>query len=240
MKGAFIGGSDSRATIEPVLGRMRILVVEDERKLQEQLASALGREGYAVDGAADGEEGQALAQIHEYDAIILDLGLPLRDGLSVLRSWRKQEVRAPVLILTARSSWHEKVEGIDAGADDYLAKPFQMQELLARVRALIRRSSGQVAPELHAGPLSLDTRSGTVTLEGAIVPLTANELKVLSYLMHHGGRVVPRMELVEHIYSQDFDRDSNTIEVFIARLRRKIGVSRIRTFRGLGYRLEAE
>lgn len=217
---------------------MRILVVEDEPKLRAQLVAALRSEGYAVDGAADGHEGDEAARVHPYDVIVLDLGLPRLDGLSLLKAWRRDGVGSPILILTARSSWHERVEGIDAGADDYLPKPFQMQELLARTRALIRRATGQPSPELRAGPLSLDTRSGRVALDGAELRLTANELKVLSYLMHHPGRVVPRMELVEHIYAQDYDRDSNTIEVFIARLRRKIGGTRITTLRGLGYRLE--
>src|SRR5262245_56160427 len=161
------------------------------------------------------------------------------DGLTVLRRWREAGLAMPVLILTARGSWHEKVQGIDGGADDYMAKPFRMEEVLARLRALIRRASGQAAPELRCGAVFLDTRAGRVTKDGAAVRLTAHEFRVLSYLMHHRGRVVPQAELVEHVYAQGFDRDSNTIEVFIARLRRKLGEAMIETVRGLGYRMGA-
>lgn len=217
---------------------MRVLIVEDTAELARQLAQRLGSEGYAVDHAADGEEGQFLGETEPYDAIILDLGLPKIDGLSVLRRWRDGGVTAPVLILTARGSWHEKVQGIDAGADDYLAKPFNMEELLARIRALIRRAKGHAAADLACGPLLLDTRSGRVTVDGAPVELTAFEYRVLSYLMHRKGQVVSRSDLIEHVYAQDFDRDSNTVEVFVGRLRRKIGADLIKTVRGLGYRLE--
>ncbi len=217
---------------------MRVLIVEDTAELARQLAQRLGGEGYAVDHAADGEEGQFLGETEPYDAIILDLGLPTIDGLSVLRRWRDGGVTAPVLILTARGSWHEKVQGIDAGADDYLAKPFNMEELLARIRALIRRAKGHAAADLACGPLRLDTRSGRVTVDGAPVELTAFEYRVLSYLMHRKGQVVSRSDLIEHVYAQDFDRDSNTVEVFVGRLRRKIGADLIKTVRGLGYRLE--
>ena len=219
---------------------VRILVAEDEAALSEQLAGALTGAGYAVDVAADGEEADCLGQTETYDAVVLDLGLPRVDGLTVLRRWRDAGLTMPVLILTARSSWSEKVQGIDSGADDYLGKPFRMEELLARLRGLIRRASGQLTPELRCGAIALDTRTGRVTKDGSTVRLTSHELRVLSYLMHHRGRVVSQSELTEHIYAQSFDRDSNTVEVFIARLRRKLGSSTIETVRGLGYRIAAE
>jgi len=218
---------------------MRVLVVEDETVLSQQLAAALAGAGYAVDCAGDGERAEFLGQTEKYDAVVLDLGLPKVDGLSVLRRWREAGQAMPVLVLTARDSWHEKVQGIDGGADDYVAKPFQMEEVLARLRALIRRSSGQVSPELRVGAVALDARMSRVTLDGTPVKLTSHEFRVLSYLMHHRGRVVSQAELTEHIYAQDSDRDSNTVEVFIARLRRKLGASFIETVRGLGYRIEA-
>jgi two-component system, OmpR family, response regulator len=218
---------------------VRLLVVEDEPQLGEQLVSALSAAGYAVDRADDGERGQFLAEIHPYDAVVLDIGLPRLDGLTVLRCWRDAGLKVPVVILTARGSWHEKVEGIDAGADDYVSKPFRMEELLARIRALIRRASGGGAlVELRSGAVALDTRSGRVTRDGAPVSLTAHELRVLSYLLHHRGRIVSRAELSEHIYAEDLDRDSNTIEVFVARLRRKLGPDFVETVRGLGYRID--
>ena len=216
---------------------MRVLVVEDEASLAKRLTAALRQGGYAVDHAADGERADILGHDERYDAVVLDLGLPKIDGLTLLRRWRDSGRAMPVLVLTARGSWHEKVQGIDGGADDYMAKPFRMEELLARLRALIRRSSGHVNPELRCGPLVLDPRSGKVNLEGAEVKLTGHEFRVLSYLMHHSQRVVSQGELTEHIYSQGFDRDSNTVEVFIARLRRKLGPSFIETVRGLGYRM---
>jgi two-component system, OmpR family, response regulator len=218
---------------------MRVLVVEDDAALCRQLAEALTAAGYAVDRAGDGEEGHFLGDTEPYDAVVLDLGLPRLDGLTILKRWRADGRNFPVLILTARDRWTEKVEGIDAGADDYLAKPFQMEELLARLRALIRRAKGHASAELVCGELRLDTRRGTVSLAGRPVALTANEFKVLSYLMHRQGDVVSRSELTEHIYAQDFERDSNTIEVFIGRLRRKLGGEAIETVRGLGYRLRA-
>ena len=218
---------------------MRVLVVEDEAALAEQLATALADAGYAVDRAEDGERADFLARTADYDAVVLDLGLPKVDGLTVLRHWRESGLTFPVMVLTARGSWHEKVQGIDSGADDYLSKPFRMEELLARLRALIRRASGQITPELRAGRVALDARLARVTLDGAVVKLTSHEFRVLSYLMHHRGRIVSQAELTEHIYSQDFDRDSNTVEVFVARLRRKLGGSFIETVRGLGYRVGA-
>ena len=217
---------------------MRILVVEDEPNLLRQLRETLGGSGYAVDSATDGEDGHFLGTTESYDAVVLDLGLPEIDGLTVLERWRKAGLTMPVLVLTARNSWSDKVAGLDAGADDYLAKPFQTEELIARLRALIRRSSGNASSELSAGPVHLDGRSGRVTLDGVPVKLTAQEFKLLSYLMHHKGKVVSRTELIEHIYDQDFDRDSNTIEVFITRIRKKLGAELISTTRGLGYSLE--
>lgn len=216
---------------------MRVLVVEDEPSLSQQLAAALRTASYAVDCALDGEQADFLAQTEQYDAIILDLGLPKIDGLTLLRRWRDSGIFSPVLVLTARGSWHEKVQGIDSGADDYVSKPFRMEELLARVRGLIRRASGRLETELRSGLVALDPRAARVTLDGAPVKLTAHEFRVLSYLMHHPGRVVSQSELTEHIYAQSFDRDSNTVEVFIARLRRKLGASFIETVRGLGYRI---
>ena len=217
---------------------MRVLVVEDTPELARQLKQRLEGEGYAVDTAADGEEGRFMGETEPYDAVILDLGLPKVDGLTVLRSWRRAGMAVPVLILTARDAWNEKVQGIDAGADDYLAKPFSMEELLARVRALIRRAKGHATAEIACGGVVLDTRTGRVTVDGEPIELTAFEYRVLSYLMHRKGQVVSRTELIEHLYDQDFDRDSNTIEVFIVRLRRKLGTDIIKTVRGLGYRAD--
>jgi two-component system OmpR family response regulator len=217
---------------------VRILVVEDEAALARQLATALKDAGYVVDCAADGARGDFLAQTERYDAILLDLGLPRIDGLTLLRRWRDAGIDVPVLILTARGSWNEKVQGIDSGADDYVAKPFRMEEVLARLRALIRRASGHVTTELRCGALALDARAARVTVNGSPVKLTSHEFRVLSYLMHHRGRVVPQSELTDHIYAEGSDRDSNTVEVFIGRLRRKLGASYIETVRGMGYRLE--
>jgi two-component system OmpR family response regulator len=219
---------------------MRVLVVEDEPSLAKQLTTALQRAGYAVDHAADGERADLLGHDESYDAIILDLGLPKVDGLTLLRRWRDAGRAMPVLVLTARGSWHEKVQGIDGGADDYMTKPFRIEELLARLRALIRRSSGKVNPELRCGSLVLDPRSGKVFLEDAEINLTGHEFRVLSYLMHHSQRIVSQSELTEHIYAQGFDRDSNTVEVFIARLRRKLGPAFIETIRNVGYRMKAK
>jgi len=216
---------------------MRILIVEDEASLRDQLTSAISAAGYAVDSAADGERADFLAQTDRYDAMVLDLGLPKVDGLTLLKRWRDAGVTVPILVLTARGAWHEKVQGIDSGADDYVGKPFRMEEVLARLRALIRRSAGQPAADIRCGPVTLDPRTARVTLDGVPVRLTSHEYRVLAYLMHHRGRVVPQSELVEHIYAQDSDRDSNTVEVFIARLRRKLGASAIETVRGLGYRM---
>jgi two-component system, OmpR family, response regulator len=218
---------------------VRVLVAEDEATLSAQLATAIGQAGYAVDVARDGVRAEYLGHTERYDAVVLDLGLPGIDGLTVLRGWRTAGLTVPVLVLTARGSWHEKVLGIDGGADDYVSKPFQMEEVLARLRALIRRASGQLQPLLRAGGITLDPRTAAVTLDGAAVRLTSHEYRVLAYLMHHAGRVVSQTELNEHIYAQGFDRGSNTVEVFIARLRRKLGAACIETVRGLGYRMGA-
>lgn len=216
---------------------MRILLVEDEVTLAEQVKQALQRAGYVVQLAHEGHE--ALYQGVEYvhDVAILDLGLPGMDGLSVLRQWRIAGKSMPVLILTARSEWHEKVAGMDAGADDYLAKPFHMEELLARVRALLRRAVGQVSAQLRVGDLILDTSSGQVSYAGSVLNLTGHEYRLLAFMMHHPGKVFSRSALTEHLYAQDFERDSNTIEVFIGRLRKKVPAACIETVRGLGYKL---
>jgi two-component system OmpR family response regulator len=216
---------------------MKVLVVEDESMLSTQLASSLGAAGYAVDCAADGERGDFLARTEVYDAVILDLGLPRVDGLTLLRGWRESGLQVPVLVLTARDSWHEKVIGIDEGADDYVAKPFRMEEVLARVRGLIRRASGQASPAFRCGTVTVEPRLARVRRDGVEVKLTSHEFRVLSYLMHQRARVVSQSELAEHIYALDAERDSNTVEVFIARLRRKLGANIIETVRGLGYRM---
>jgi two-component system, OmpR family, response regulator len=216
---------------------MRLLIVEDEERLARRLADSFESSGYAVDLAFDGESAEFRLHAEEYDAAILDLGLPKIDGLTILKRCRSASNAVPILVLTARGSWHEKVEAIDAGADDYVVKPFQIEEVMARVRALIRRAAGRLQTVLCHGALTLDPRTAKVTLEGAPVRLTSLEYRVLSYLMHHGDRVVSQIELTEHIYAQDFERDSNTLEVFIGRLRRKLGSSSIETVRGLGYRM---
>lgn len=219
---------------------MRILVVEDDDTLREQLVDTLLTNGYVVDSAGDGEEAHFMGDTEPYDAVVLDLGLPMIDGASILRKWRSAERVFPVLILTARDTWSEKVEGLDAGADDYLTKPFNMEELLARLRALIRRSTGNANPLLECGDVVLDTRNSRVSEAGMPIKLTAQEFKLLDFMMHHKGEVVSRTTLTEHIYDQDFDRDSNTIEVFINRIRKKLKSNVIHTVRGLGYRLEEE
>src|ERR1700744_3126579 len=218
---------------------MRILLAEDDADLSRQLKHALADADYAVDHAPDGEEAHFLGDTEPYDAIILDLGLPKIDGVSVLERWRRDGKTTPVLILTARDTWSQKVAGFDAGADDYLTKPFHTEELLARLRALVRRAPGPAAPNLSCGGLRLDPRAARASVNGEPVRLTSLEYRLLHYMMMHQGRVISRTELVEHLYDQDFDRDSNTIEVFIGRLRKKTGPDRIETARGLGYRLVA-
>jgi two-component system OmpR family response regulator len=217
---------------------VRILLAEDEPTLRSQLAAALKREGYAVDEAADGARAEFLGATEPYDAVILDLGLPGRDGLAVLRRWRGTEQRVPVLVLTARDRWREKVEAIDSGADDYVTKPFHMPELVARLRALIRRAAGHASSELRCGRIRIEQTGGRVWLDERAVELTAQEYRVLLLLAHRAGRAVSQGELADHVYGLDAERGSNTIEVFVARLRRKLGADAITTVRGLGYRLE--
>lgn len=216
---------------------MRILVVEDEVTLRRQLVQAIAAAGHTVEEAADGEQAHYLGDVESFDAAVLDLGLPGMDGLTVLRHWRSVGRGMPVLILTARSAWHEKVAGIDAGADDYLAKPFHMEELLARLRALLRRAGAHTSAEWRCGPILLDTRQARVLVDGMPLTLTSHEFKLLSLLMQRKGQVLSRTELSEHIYPQDGDRDSNTIEVFVGRLRKKLPPGLIETVRGMGYRL---
>jgi two-component system OmpR family response regulator len=217
---------------------LRILVVEDDPALNGQLVEALTEAGYAVDKAFDGEEGHFLGDTEPYDAVVLDIGLPQMDGISVLEAWRRDGRAMPVLILTARDRWSDKVQGIDAGADDYVAKPFHMEEVLARLRALLRRAAGHASNEIEAGPIRLDTKAGKVTVDGRAIRLTSHEFRLLAYMMHHKGEVISRTELTEHLYEQDFDRDSNTIEVFVGRLRKKLPEDTIQTIRGLGYKLD--
>jgi two-component system OmpR family response regulator len=214
---------------------VRLLIVEDDRDLNRQLSTALEQAGYVVDRAFDGEEGHFLGDTEPYDAVVLDIGLPKKDGIAILEEWRRAGRLMPVLILTARDRWSDKVNGFDAGADDYVAKPFHMEEVLARLRALLRRATGHATDELVCGPVKVDTRAGRVIVDGNPVRLTSHEYRLLAYLMHHSGRIVSRGELVDHLYDQDFDRDSNTIEVFVGRLRKKLGLDVIQTVRGLGY-----
>ena len=219
---------------------MRVLLAEDETRIAEDIAAVLQSSGYVVDVADNGEDAWFMGGTQDYAAVILDLGLPEIDGVTVLTRWRQQGVHLPVLVLTARGSWAERVEGIDAGADDYLAKPFHMEELLARLRALVRRSAGQSAPLISHGALTLDTRQMRVNIDGRPVNLTPLEYRLVSYLLHHRGRVVSQMELTEHIYAQDFERDSNAIEVLVGRVRRKLKIDLIETRRGFGYTVPEE
>lgn len=216
---------------------MRILIVEDHAALARQVMDALTEAGFVVDHAADGEEGHFLGDTEPYDAVVLDLGLPVLDGLTVLKRWRAAGRNMPVLILTARDGWNEKVAGLNAGGDDYLTKPFIMAELVARVQALVRRAHGHSRPEIILGDLVVDTAAQRATLGGTAVRLTGLEYRLLTYLALHAGQVVSKSELTEHLYAQDFDRDSNTLEVVIGRLRKKLGDRRIETMRGQGYRL---
>ena len=216
---------------------MRILIVEDDQDLNRQLEASLIDAGYVVDKAFDGEEGHFLGDTEPYDAVILDIGLPQMDGISILERWRSDDRNMPVLMLTARDRWSDKVAGIDAGADDYVAKPFHTEEVLARLRALIRRSAGHASSEIEIGPVRLDARQSRVTMDGLPVKLTSHEYRLLAYMMTHRGEIVSRTQLIEHLYDQDFDRDSNTIEVFVGRLRKKLHAGVIETVRGLGYRV---
>jgi DNA-binding response OmpR family regulator len=214
---------------------MRILVVEDEPKISEGIAAALSGAGYSADITSDGEDAWFRGDTEDYDLVILDLGLPRMDGLAVLKRWRASGRMMPVLVLTARGAWPERVEGIDAGADDYLAKPFHVEELLARVRALIRRASGHGSPVLEAGALALDTRQMRVLVNGAQVGVSPLEYRLIAYLLHHKGRVVPPTEIIEHLYGDDDARDANALEALITRLRKKLGHDLIETRRGFGY-----
>lgn len=216
---------------------MRVLVVEDEPALALRLQKTLEAADFAVDVAYDGEEGWHLGDTEPYDAVVLDLGLPKMDGVTVLKRWRDAGRSMPVLILTARGRWSEKMAAFTAGADDYMTKPFELEEVVYRVRALIRRASGHAQTELACGPVRLDTNTGRVTLNGDQVQLTAQEFRILSYLMHHPERIVSRTELMDHVYDRHFDADSNVLEVLLGRIRRKIGAELIRTVRGQGYRL---
>lgn len=219
---------------------MRVLVIEDEQTLREQLAAHLQGAGFAVDAVADGDEGLYQGKEYSYDLAVVDLGLPSISGIEVIRQWRTAGRKFPVLILTARGRWQEKVEGLEAGADDYMVKPFQLEELLARLRALLRRSGGWAQSMLECGPITVDMSAQEVRVEDRVIDLTAYEYKVLEYLMLHAGEVVSKVVLTEHIYDQDFDRDSNVIEVFVGRLRRKLDPDNhfqpIETLRGRGYR----
>ncbi|OLL39959.1 response regulator transcription factor [Bartonella henselae] len=216
---------------------MRILIVEDDRNLNRQLAEAVKNAGYVSDSAFNGEEAYFLGSTESYDAVILDIGLPRLDGICVVEKWRKEGYLMPVLMLTARDRWSDKVLGIDAGADDYVVKPFHLEELMARLRALIRRSTGHATSTLCCGKVLLDTKTSRVFFDGQLIKLTSYEFRLLSYLMHHGDRIVSRTELTEHLYDQDFDKDSNTVEVFVGRLRKKLGMDLIETIRGMGYRV---
>ena len=219
---------------------MRVLVIEDEASLRGQLVSHLQQQGYAVDAAEDGEEGAYLGSEYPFDVAVVDLGLPKLSGIEVIQRLRRQGLTYPILILTARGRWQDKVEGLEAGADDYLVKPFHMEELMARLNALMRRAAGWAQPVIHCGPITLDTAAQQVSVEGRAVDLTAYEYKALEYLMLHRGEVISKTDLTEHLYDQDYDRDSNVIEVFIGRLRRKLDpgnqIKPIETLRGRGYR----
>lgn len=214
---------------------MRILLVEDEPRIAGDVAATLTTAGYVVETTDDGEDAWFRGDTEEYDLVVLDLGLPGMDGLAVLKRWRAAGRTTPVLVLTARGTWSERVEGIDAGADDYLPKPFRMEELLARVRALIRRASGHGAPIIEAGSISLDTRQMRVSRDGVPLTLSPLEYRLLAYLMHHKGRVVPPGELLEHLYGDDESREANALEAVLARLRKKLGAEAIETRRGFGY-----
>jgi two-component system OmpR family response regulator len=218
---------------------MRVLIVEDEPQLTLALERALGAAGFAVDTAYDGENGWHLGDTEGYDAVILDLGLPKIDGITVLGRWREAGRTMPVMVLTARARWAEKSQAFNAGADDYVTKPFEMEEVVTRIRALIRRAAGHASPEIACGNLRIDTMGGRVSRDGMPVSLTAQEFRILSYLAHHQGRVVSRSELVEHVYDRDADPDSNVLDVLVARIRRKLGVDVIHTLRGQGWRMEA-
>ncbi len=223
---------------------MRLLIIEDEKSLRTQLQAQLRKEGYAVDSVGDGKEGLYMGNEYPVDLAVVDLGLPQLSGVDIIRQWRAGGLSFPILILTARGRWEDKVEGLEAGADDYLVKPFHIEELLARVKALLRRAAGVAQPEIRCGPVVLDTAAQSVNVDDRVLDLTAYEYRVLEYLMLHAGEVVSKTVLTEHIYDQDFDRDSNVIEVFVGRLRRKLDPDNryqpIETLRGRGYRFTLE
>lgn len=219
---------------------MRILLAEDDLALSHQIKTALASEGRAVDTVHDGEEALFLGSTEPYDLVVLDIGLPGRDGISILKEWRNTEVNTPVLILTARDGWSDRVDGLDAGADDYMSKPFHMPELSARIRAMLRRQAGQMNPVFQKGPIVFDTRTNQTLNNGMPVTLTAQETAVLAYLFHNAGRFVSRTELSEHIYEYDGDRDSNTIAVFVNRLRKKLWHDLIQSVRGQGYKIDSD
>ncbi len=214
---------------------MRVLVAEDDAALRARIASALQEAGFAVDAVADGVEAEFLGQTEDFDAAVLDLGLPRMDGLSALARWREAGRSFPVLVLTARSRWHDKLAGFNAGADDYLTKPFQLEELIVRLRALIRRSAGHAHPRLACGALELDVNAGRFILGGDPLGLTAQEFRILAYFMHHPGKVIGRGTLGEHVYEGGFDPDSNALDVLIGRIRRKLGPGLLNTVRGQGF-----
>lgn len=216
---------------------MRILLAEDDVELAGRVAAALAAAGFAVDRAQDGADAEFRGQTEAYDAVVLDLGLPNLDGISVLHRWREAGLTLPVLVLTARSRWHDKLAGFNAGADDYLTKPFQIEELVLRLQALIRRSAGHASPRLRCGPLEFDGSAGRFALDGDPLVLTPQEHRILAYLIHHAGRVISRSELGEHVYDNGFDPDSNALDVLIGRIRRKLGVVLLHTVRGQGFRL---
>lgn len=218
---------------------MRLLLLEDDDRIARDVMATLKAAGYSVERETEGEEGWFKGDTEDYDAVILDLGLPSLDGLAILKRWRANGRTMPVLILTARGSWSERVDGIDSGADDYLPKPFHMEELLARLRAILRRAAGQSSPILTHGQISLDTRQMRVSVNGVPVAFTPQEYRLFSYLMHHAGRVVPHSELIDHLYSHDSDKDANAVEVLIGRIRRKLAVDVIETRRGFGYIIES-
>ncbi|MES0874696.1 response regulator transcription factor [Sinimarinibacterium thermocellulolyticum] len=216
---------------------MRVLVAEDDRRLAEGIAAVLRDTGFRVDLAHAGDQADFLVRTEAYDAVVLDLGLPMRDGLSLLRDWRDDDLRVPVLILTARARWPDKAAGFAAGADDYVTKPFEPLEIVLRVRALIRRSRGEANPVIQVGRASLDTHAGRLVVDGEPVTLTAQEYRLIAYLFHARDRVVSRTELVEHLYERDRDPDSNVIDVLLSRIRKRIGTDLIETVRGRGFRL---
>jgi len=214
---------------------VRILVAEDDHRIQRSLVTALGMAGFAVETVSDGEEAWFRGDTEDFDAVILDLGLPRLDGLTTLKRWRKAGRNVPVLVLTARGNWDERVEGIESGADDYVPKPFKVEEVVARLRAILRRTVGRASPRIEVDDLALDTRTMLVTRDGVPIDLTRLEYRLLHYLMHHKGQVMSQLQITEHLYAQDFDRDSNSVEVLVGRLRRKLGNDVIRTRRGFGY-----